>query len=109
MRSRWLWITLSLGVVAGVWYGFHRVEERRCRLELERAKSEMAAGRFHPARRRLAELFKQRPDLVEATFQLGVCEENLGRLEAARAAWSAVPRMSGLSVKAILGQARVLF
>ena len=46
MRSRWLWIALSLGLLAVVWGGWIWFEERRFQRELNDALSEMAGGHF---------------------------------------------------------------
>ena len=50
MRSRWLWIALSIGFMAVVWSGWIWLEERRFQRELKGAVSEMAGGRYRPAR-----------------------------------------------------------
>jgi tetratricopeptide (TPR) repeat protein len=108
MRSRWLWITLSVGVIAGAWGGLTWLEERRFRNEISQAEREIAGGRFHRARERLTVLVKRRPDSSAALYQLGLCEERLGRSESALEAWSRIPIQSTLAVKATLGRARLL-
>jgi len=108
MRSRWLWIVVCLGVVALVWGGSSWIEARRRQLDLEQAQREMASGLFNMARQRLTELIKRRPESSEAAYQLGLCEEKLGRADAALAAWSRIPPASSLALKATLGRARLL-
>jgi len=108
MRSRWLWITLSLGVIAVVWGGLSWVEERRFRHELSEADREMASGLHQLARQRLSALTKQRPGSVRAAYQLGLCEEILGHFDAAQALWSQIPVTSSFASKAALGRARLL-
>ncbi len=44
MRSRWLWIALSLAPIALVWGGWSWLGERRDRNELMEADREMADG-----------------------------------------------------------------
>ena len=53
MRSRWLWIALSLGLIALVWGGWSWLGERRYRSELMEADREMASGLHQLARQRL--------------------------------------------------------
>ena len=108
MRSRWLGIVFCLGVIALVWGGLSWAEGRRHRLDLEEAQREMASGRFYRARQRLAELVNRRPKSSDAIYQLGLCEERLGRTDAALAAWSLVPTQSPFALKAALGRARLL-
>jgi len=108
MRSRWLWITLGLGLIAVVWGGLSWVDERRCRRELREAEREMASGLHQLARQRLSALVKGRPGSTEAAYQLGLCEEILGHVDAAVAEWARIPSNDPLSNKAAVGRARVL-
>jgi len=108
MRSRWFWIVFCLAVVALLWRWWTLVEANRRRLDLEEAQREMGSGHFHLARERLTELIKRRPGSTEAVYQLGLCEEKLGRTDAALAAWSRIPPASSLALKADLGRARLL-
>ena len=50
MRSRWLWIALSLAPIALVWGGWSWLGERRDRNELMEADREMADGLHQLAR-----------------------------------------------------------
>jgi len=108
MRSRWLWIALSIGLLAVVWGGWIWLEERRFQRELKEALSEIAGGHYRPARQRLAELAKRRPGSSEAAYQLGLCEENLGHLDSAMATWSSIAADSPFAIKAAIGRARLL-
>jgi len=107
MRSRWLWITLSLGLIALVWGGWSWVEERRFRHELGAAKGEMARGLHQLARQRLAALSQRRPRSAEAAYQLGLCEEVLGHNPAALDAWSRIPATDAFARKAAIARARM--
>ena len=76
-------IVLAWGMylaAAGWWY----------RAELARAKREVAAGRFGPARERLARLSAFWPGAAEVHYQLGVCEQAAGRPDRALAAWARI-------------------
>ncbi len=108
MRSRRLWIALSLGVIAVVWGGWSWLGERHYRGELMEADREMATGLHQLApggwwRSPTSEL-----DRDEATFKLGLCEEALGHLGAAESLWSRIPPSSSFAAKAALGRARLL-
>jgi enediyne biosynthesis protein E4 len=83
-------------------------DDRHFRGELIRAQAEVAARWFAPARDRLARLVARRPTHDEALFQLGVCEDALGRPDAAVAAWAAVPATSPRAAEASVARARVL-
>jgi hypothetical protein len=107
---RWwaLWVAVGIGLIAAVWAGLDMIEGQRLRRELLVAKSEMAGGRYRLARQRLSELDKGRIRSTEAMYQLGVCEEILGRTTAALDAWSRIPASDPWRTKAALGRARVL-
>ncbi|HKI19931.1 MAG TPA: FG-GAP-like repeat-containing protein, partial [Isosphaeraceae bacterium] len=108
MRWKWLWIVLSLVVIAAAWGGLSWADTRRCERELDRAKGEMAGGLYHLARQRLADLAPRRPAWAEAAYLLGVCEDSLGRPQAAETAWSRVAPDSPFAAKAVLGRVRIL-
>ena len=75
-RRWWLTGILMLGLGAGLFaWGTNRVASAwRYRTELEQAGREIAAGRFVPARARLAALEAQWPGEAEFAFQFGRCE-----------------------------------
>ena len=108
MRWKWFWITVCLGTIAVVGAGWWRVDEQRYRRELAQAEKEMAGGRYRPARDRLAALRRRRPGSGEVAYQLGLCEEKLGHLEAAVTAWSGIAADSPLFVKASVARALAL-
>jgi tetratricopeptide (TPR) repeat protein len=108
MRSSWLWIAMSLGVVIVVWGVWSWVGQKRFQRELSEAKREMASGLHQLARQRLFILTAQRPDVAEAVYQLGLCEEVLGHFRSAEAFWSRIPASSPFAHKAALARARLL-
>jgi tetratricopeptide (TPR) repeat protein len=108
MRSRWFWIALGLGLIAAVSVGWGRLEELRFRRELRAAQREMDSGLYRLARQRLSVLEKSRPGSTEAAYQLGLCEESLGRGAAAIEAWSHIPAAGPWGPRAAIGRARVL-
>src|SRR5262245_29519995 len=75
---------------AGWWY----------RAELSRANGEMAAGRFGPARERLARLSRIWPGEAAVDYQLGLCEEAAGCPDRALAAWARIAPGSPFTAKA---------
>jgi enediyne biosynthesis protein E4 len=108
MRSIWLWIALGLGSLMVAWGGWYWVEEKRYGRELEQAEADMASGRIHVARQRFVGLMKMRPKSGEVAYQLGLCEEKLGHLEAAITAWAGVGPDSPVFIKASVGRALTL-
>ena len=68
----------------------------------------MDAQRFEPAAKWLAAQAALRPDHAQAAFLLGVCEDRLGRHEAAAFAWSRVPLKSPVGASAAIARARTL-
>ncbi len=83
------------------------LETRRQRTELTQAETEIAAGRYSSARQRLAALAAWTAQ-DEVAYQLGVCEEKLGRNEAALAAWGRVSSGSVRAAAATVGRSRLL-
>jgi tetratricopeptide (TPR) repeat protein len=77
-------LALLGGVAARTWAA------HRFRGELVEARKEMEAGLFGRARTRLTRLAAERPDHAEVSYQLGLCEAERGRLEAALAAWARI-------------------
>ncbi|MGO9469033.1 MAG: FG-GAP-like repeat-containing protein [Isosphaeraceae bacterium] len=108
MRWKWLWMVLSLVLIAAVWGGLSWAETRRCERELDQARGEMGVRLYHSARQRLADLAPRRPAWGEAAFLLGACEEALGHEQAAERAWSRVALDSPFAAKAVLGRVRIL-
>jgi enediyne biosynthesis protein E4 len=110
MRSATLWILSSLVVVviAVAWAGWYLIDEKHHRRELAQVESDMSNGRVHVARQRLVKLRSSRPKSAEVAYQLGLCEEKLGHLEAALTEWSAVAADSPFFLKAAVGRALTL-
>src|SRR5271156_5657902 len=105
MRSRRLWIFLSLGVIAFVWLGWSWFGERRYRVELMEANREMANGLHQLARQRLIAITSQRTGRDEANYRLGLCEEILGHFDTAEAVLSRIPPGSAFSFQAVVARA----
>jgi len=108
MRSFYLWLTFLIGLVAVSAGGWFWVAEKRYRRELDQAEKDMAGGRYSLARQQFLGLRNQRPQSGEVAYQLGLCEERLGHLEAALKVWSGVPADSPLFIKASIGRALTL-
>jgi len=108
MRALWLWIALLLGLAVAIWGGWSLDANRRFQRELDQAEKDMADGRYGLARQRFLGLRKGRPGSGEVAYQLGLCEEKLGHLDAAVAAWSGVATDSPLYGKAAVGRALTL-
>src|SRR5438045_1556568 len=77
------------------------------RSSLAEARRAVARGRFADARPRLARLVNWWPSGGEAELLLGVCEQELGRLDAALAAWARIPPTSPLAEEAALRRGEV--
>ncbi len=104
MWRRWLPIAVALAglIAAGIAYRAHA--RRQLHRELTQARRDMDDGRYATARRRLKDLAGHWPAEGELFFRLGVCEQSLGRFDAALDAWEhvdpgsrfgAAPRHSG--------------
>ena len=103
MRSRRLWLALLLllGSALAIGYVAARVvETRRQRAGLEHAKKEMAAGRYHTARKALLEVRGSKFGDGEVEYQLGFCELQRGGRPAAMATWEQVPPSSPFASRA---------
>ncbi len=101
--------TLVLLAVGGmIWGGWRAWEMRRERSALAEVQKEIQAGRYEVSARRLIALLDQRPDLDEAAYLLGQCENARGRPDAASAAWARVRPGSEFIAPAILGRAELL-
>src|SRR5262249_57217585 len=80
----------------------------RYRTALEQAKARIAAGSRAEGRRMRAASAARWPGEGEVQFLLGACEQSLGQLEAAEAAWSRVPPDSPYAGHAAMLHARLL-
>ncbi len=108
MRQR-RWVVI-LGVVSVfvVWGTARLVNSWRYRASLKQAKARLDSGSVAEARRLLAESAARWPGEGEVRFLLGACEQALGRLDAAEAAWSRVPTDSPFAGHAAMLRVRLL-
>lgn len=83
----WLWILGILTLTGSAWGGLTWWGARRVRSEVALARAEMEVGQFATARARLRGLSDGPP---EALYCLGVCEQALGRGDAALKVWGRV-------------------
>jgi tetratricopeptide (TPR) repeat protein len=99
MGPWWIRIGLALGLIILVvaWALWHNHEQRQCRRLLARAREEMSHNRWGAARAALTEVLSRQPGWDEAAYELGVCEQARGRVDAAVAAWERVPVVSPLT------------
>ena len=106
-RRRLPWIlAIGLGAVLAAWWGCWAASVRWYRAALGEAKREFESGRFADARARLLALEARWPGQAEVAYQLGLCEQLLGRLDEAMAAWARVPAGSLYSERAALHRAK---
>jgi enediyne biosynthesis protein E4 len=99
MTKRRVWLvptlagTAALAVGAG-WWGMEVRAQRQYKAALVEAKVAADAGSLEQARLTLARAAALRPEPGEAQYLLGAVEQAMGRPDAARAAWLAVPAAS---------------
>ncbi len=108
MRSVCLWLIFLIGLVAVIAGGWFWIADQRFRCDLDQAEKHMAGGRYSLARQRFLGLRTRRPQSCEVAYQLGLCEEKLGHLEAALTVWASIPADSPLFIKASVGRALTL-
>ncbi|MGP0068326.1 MAG: FG-GAP-like repeat-containing protein [Isosphaeraceae bacterium] len=112
MRPRRASLIVLLCLIAGLGALYRPalsiLAERRFQAGLKQAKADMDAKRFGAAGAWLAAQSAARPDRAEAAFLLGVCEDAMGRHEAAANAWARVPLKSALGLNAAIARARTL-
>jgi hypothetical protein len=95
-------VALALG-----WGAAWGLEAWRYQDELGRAEREVASGRFADARERLVALARRWPGRDELEYPLGICEAELGHVDAALQAWGRVPPRSVIAPRADLERARL--
>ena len=83
-------------------------ESRRFRANLDEARRDLDAGRFHLARKGLARLSAWRPNHAEVEYLSGACEQATGHLDAALTAWERVPSGTAFTAAARLAAARAM-
>ena len=109
MRKWWLVGGLvAVAVVAVACLVAGAIMARRDRDDLERAEFDMGRGRFSAAHARLARLASRWPGWAQVEYELGVCEQTLGRADGALAAWARIPRESPYSARAAVPTARLM-
>src|SRR5262249_45370071 len=97
----------ALGAVLAL-AGWLLVGTWQVREGLAKAKRQIQAEDHASARARLARLSQWWPRHDEVEYLLGMCEAELGRADAALAAWSRVPRRSPLAAARAHAQGRIL-
>jgi enediyne biosynthesis protein E4 len=108
IRVDWtLVLTLSCTGVL-IWGAWTWRRGQHYRHAMTEIRSEMATGRFAIAARKLGDVLAWRPKSDEATYLLGVCEQESGRPRAAAAAWARVAPDSAYAEKAILARVQLL-
>jgi tetratricopeptide (TPR) repeat protein len=109
MRRRWiLRLWLAGGLISLAWGGSWTWAAWRFQTGLKQAKADLTAGRFESARRWLAAQSPGGPERSEAVYLLGVCEQALGRPEAALEAYGRMPASAVWGAQASLARARIL-
>ena len=83
MRLTWLLTLFAVGLLAVALGAWRWLGEENYRREFNQAQADMAAGRIRSARQRFVVLKSRRPQSGEVAYELGLCEEKLGHLEAA--------------------------
>ena len=94
MRRLWLGPALAAAVALALgagWWGLKARTERQYEAALQEGKTAADAGALAKARQALARAAAVRPEAGEAQYLLGAVEKAMGRPDAARAAWLAVP------------------
>jgi enediyne biosynthesis protein E4 len=90
-----------LGLIGTRLWTAHRVRQ-----ELAEARKEMEAGLLGSARKRLIWLAEHEPEQAEVAYQLGRCEAERGRPEAALKAWARLAPGSLWAVRAAVESAQ---
>src|SRR5262245_28681961 len=107
-RRRQLLALAGVLLALAAWGTARGVDTWRYRAALEQAKARIAAGSRAEGQRLLAASAARWPGQGEVQFLLGACEQSLGHLEAAEAAWSRVPPDSPYAGHAAMLHARLL-
>jgi hypothetical protein len=109
MRRRWLGPSLAAVValaLGAVWWGLKARTNRQYQAAILEGKVAADAGAMGKARQALQRAAALRPELGAAQYLLGAAEKAMGRPDAARAAWLAVPAGSGFALHAAMMLAR---
>jgi tetratricopeptide (TPR) repeat protein len=109
MGLRWCSWLLRAAILALFFWGVSwTLAERRYWSGLTKAKADIDARRFEAAGQWLAAQAAWRLKRPEASFLVGVCEDTVGRQEAALKAWARVPLASRWGPEAAIARARTL-
>jgi enediyne biosynthesis protein E4 len=108
MRRLWLFSFLAAaGLVLGaVWWGLKARTNRQYRAAILEGKAAANSGAMSKAWVEFKSAALLRPELGEAQYLLGAVEKAMGRPDAARAAWQAVPPGSEFALHAAMMLAR---
>jgi thioredoxin-like negative regulator of GroEL len=107
-RARW-WLVVVLWVVTGVllWGGWRWWQFRRHRRAIAEVGTEIKAGLYRTAARKLMAILARKPDSDEAAYLLGTLEMARGRPQAAFESWARIPTSSRFAARSIRGQIQV--
>ena len=109
MRRLWLisFLAAAAGLALGaVWWGLKAHTKRQYRAAILEGKAAADAGATAKAWVEFTNAAALRPELGEAQYLLGAVEKAMGRPDAARAAWQAVPPGSEFARHAAMMLAR---
>ena len=109
MRRLWLGPSLAAAAalaLGAVWWGLKARTQRQYQAAILEGKAAADAGAMAKARQALARAAALRPEPGEAQYLLGAVEKAMGRPDAARAAWLAVPPGSPFALHAAMMLAR---
>ena len=90
MRRRWPGLALGAVVLLASWAAWRAFDAWQYRSALNDANADVARGRLAAARERLVGMAARWPGRGEVVLQLGLCEKEAGRIDAALDAWASV-------------------
>jgi tetratricopeptide (TPR) repeat protein len=100
-RRQWFAALAFLGAVFMGAVGLRWVQNRRFQATIAEVNSDMAAGRYAIAARRLSPLVASSTEPDNAAYLLGLCERGRGRFDDADGAWAKVTPGSAFSPRAV--------
>ncbi len=105
MRRLWLGLCVAAAAVlalGAVRWGLAARTQRQYQAALSEGKAAAEAGAMAKARKAPSARTALRPEVGEAQYLLGALEKSMGRPDAARAYWQAVPAGSGFTLHAAM-------